>query len=369
MLESFSDDCCCELASGLEFIKLGPEKILLRSDFVALSLEGDTSIEFINSVLRKLKTPLSVLEICRLLPSYSPESVKQQLSELYEAGVIVMQTTDKSDSRLNPNYTSVLNEMGLDAFKTFERIKKCRVGIFGLESQGAHLARFLANVGVGELLLADPFPFESSHVELTGIRDIQKGAREDVVKKHLLSTGFLTKIFTGESDLTKETVLRFAESCDVLVGTFDRSFSSVNHWLNESAITLFKPVVFGELRATSAFAGPFVLPEKSPCWMCYKMRSLASESDFDLAMAIEEHFDQKKKPQLAMRPIFPGLPETLATTLGTEILRFLVGHHPLTLADKVSEYSSLNSRTTYHSVLHHPDCPVCGKKKNESIQH
>ena len=49
-------------------------------------------------------------------------------------------------------------------------------------------------------------------------------------------------------------------------------------------------------------------PGRSACWMCYRMRVLACEQDFDLAMAYEEHLDRKRQPSLAERPVLPALP-------------------------------------------------------------
>ena len=50
------------------------------------------------------------------------------------------------------------------------------------------------------------------------------------------------------------------------------------------------------LRATSTFAGPLFIPGRSACWMCYRMRALACEQDFDLGMTYEEHLDRKRQP-------------------------------------------------------------------------
>lgn len=69
----------------------------------------------------------------------------------------------------NPTFAVLLDQIGLGAEVTAERLARCKVAVFGLEAHGAHLARMLVDLGVGSLLLVDPFPFESAHLTLTPI--------------------------------------------------------------------------------------------------------------------------------------------------------------------------------------------------------
>jgi ribosomal protein S12 methylthiotransferase accessory factor len=97
--------------------------------------------------------------------------------------------------------------------------------------------------------------------------------------------------------------------------------------------------------------------------MCYRMRVLACEQDFDLGMAYEEHLDRKRQPNLAGRPLLPALPLQLAATLSLETLKFLIRLSQPILVDKVLSFDGLASETRMHPVLVKPFCPTCSKKK------
>jgi bacteriocin biosynthesis cyclodehydratase domain-containing protein len=98
--------------------------------------------------------------------------------------------------------------------------------------------------------------------------------------------------------------------------------------------------------------------------MCYRMRALACEQDFDLAMAYEEHLDRKRSPGLAQRPVLPALPVQLAATLALEAIKSLVRLNQPTLVDKVLAFDGLLSDSQTHPVLVKPGCPVCSKKNS-----
>ncbi len=99
--------------------------------------------------------------------------------------------------------------------------------------------------------------------------------------------------------------------------------------------------------------------------MCYRMRSLATETDFESAMAYEEHMDRRRRPSLVDRPVLPILPTHLSSILGLEALRYLIRLNQPRLVDRVLEFDALQMETQLHPILVQPACSVCGKKKSE----
>ena len=167
----------------------------------------------------------------------------------------------------------------------------------------------------------------------------------------------------GQGVFDRDRVRALSEGCRLLIVGWDRGFHAAHHWVNEAALDLGVPALFSELRATTSFAGPLFIPGRSACWMCYRMRVLACEEDFDLAMAYEEHLDRKRQPGLAGRPLLPALPLQLASTLALEALKFLIRLNQPTLVDKVLAFDGLLGETRTHPVLVKPFCPTCSKKK------
>lgn len=348
------------LAAGLEIVRLEASRYQLRSDFVALALSG-ASAEMLVELLGALRTPLAISDILARFPDYRPQSLRQQIDAFVNEGVLVVAASD--DETVNQPFAALLDEMGLGADAALATLAATKIAIFGLEAHGAHVAQMLANAGVGHFVLTDPFPFEAVHHTLTPVRDPRatKGSREAAVARLVAAAGANVSI-SSDANLTRERVLELAQDCRLLLVCWDRGFQAAHHWANHAARELGVPALFSELRATSSFAGPLYLPGRSACWMCYRMRALAAEADFDLAMAYEEHLDRARMPSLGARALLPTLPQQLASTLALEALKLLLRLNQPTLVDKVLAFDALLGESRTHPVLVKPFCSVCSKK-------
>lgn len=348
------------LAPGLEIVPLGESSFKLRSDFAAVKLSGEAAVDLVERVLSGLHRPLAFDEIAERMPGYSPESLREQVETLLREGILVPAGEENAD---NPPLLALLEEMGLSAAATAQRLAQCRVSVFGLEAHGAHVARLLAEVGVGRLVLVDPFPFESAHFTLTPVVDPGAAgrSRQDAVAG--LLSRFPAVGTAGDAPLDAARVSELVADSDLAVVCWDRGFAAAHHWANRSCLEHGVPGLFSELGSTRSIAGPFFLPLRSACWMCYRMRNLACEPDFDLAISYEEHLDRKKQPTLAQRPVFPALPGQLGSVLGLEAFKYLIRLHQPMLVDRVLEFDAFSAVAQAHPVLVKPDCPVCSKKK------
>lgn len=334
----------------------------MRSDFAALELSGETAAELVEKVLGALDRPLTLAEISERLPGYRAESLRGQLDSLVREGVLVTGPAPAASGG-NPTFTALLDEMGFGAGETLARLAGSSVAVFGLEAHGAHVAQLLADAGVGRLVLADPFPFETAHHALTPVREpLAVGMSREAATARLVARPGLQVTTAGQGTFDRDRVRALSADCQLLIVCWDRGFQAAHHWANEAALEFGVPALFSELRATSTFAGPLFLPGRSACWMCYRMRALAAEQDFDLAMAYEEHLDRKRRPSLAGRPVLTALPLQLASTLALEALKLLIRLNQPTLVDKVLAFDGLLSETRTHPVLVKPFCPACSKK-------
>ena len=354
------------LAPGVEIVELDRARFQFRSDFVAMEMTGEAAADLVDRVLAGLSTPLSFDEIVVRMPGYRAESIRRQLDALVDEGVLVVgNPTDGRPLGGNLPFDHLLNEIGFDASETTERLEAQTVAVLGLEAHGAHVAGMLADSGVGTLVLVDPYPFEEAHRILTPVSDpAAVGAiRQDAVASLLRRDGLQVELPTTRDPLERAAVVDAVRTADLAVVCWDRSMSAAGHWANEASISSGTPALFSELRATSLFAGPFLFPGRSACLMCYRMRSLASETDFESAMAYEEHLDRRRHPSLAERPVLPTLPSHLASILALEALRYLIRLNQPRLVDTVLEFDALQFETRFHPVLVEPACPACRKKK------
>lgn len=336
----------------------------LRSDFDAVELTGEAATEFAQKVLTELTEPLGLDAIRAKVPGYSPDSVTRQLEALVGLGLVI-ELSDVDDAR-PPPFAAFLTTIGRNTDETAGRLARATVAVFGLEAHGAHLARMMAQVGIGTIRLVDPFRFESGHLALTPVSDpLSVGLRRQAaVARLLVSSG--ARLESVDEELDADAVRALVTGCDLVFGCWDQAYGIASHWLNRAALATGVPALFGELRATSTLAGPLYLPHRSACWMCYRMRAVACAPDFEQAIAFEEHIDRVRRPSLVTRPLLPFLPELLASSMAIEALRLLLGLHPPVLVDSIAEYDAMSSATEMQPVLAVPDCPVCSKKKSRA---
>lgn len=326
-------------APGLEVVRLDDERFLLRSDFVALELSGDAGAELVEHVLRS-PHPLSLDEVARLMPRYRRESLEEELRRLVAERVLV--SANRAYPPRQRQFAALLDALGMDVAAALDRLAQASVAVLGLEAHGALVARELADAGVGRLLLADP-------------------NAEAEVARALARDGLELRTSDGAA-VDREAVFEIVGDAQLAIVCWDRGLGAAAHWANEAAVEHDVPALFSELHGTKTFAGPLVLPHRSACWMCFRMRSLACESDFERAMAYEEHLDRARTSRLVERPLLPALAGQLASLLALEAIKLLVKLDQPKLAGKVIEFDGVASELHAHPVLAEPACSVCGKK-------
>jgi ribosomal protein S12 methylthiotransferase accessory factor len=351
------------MAPGVELVPVSQDRYTLRSEFDAFELAGEAATDFAERVLAELHRPLGLDIILRRLDGYSPDSVTRELDQLVDRGLIVK--VSHVDAAPQKPFAAFLETMGRDADETGKRLAEVTVAVFGLEAHGAHLARMLAQMGIGTIRLVDPNPFVAGHLTLTPVTDPRSvGLSLQSAAASMLSRFEVRTECAPETvELGADLVRTIVTGCDIAFGCWDQAFGVASHWLNQASLDTGVPVLFGELRATTVLTGPLHLPHRSACWMCYRMRAIACAPDFEQAMAFEEHLDRARRPSLASRASLPVLPELLAASMAMEAVRLLLGIHPPIHVDNISEYDAMSGALNNHPLLVVPDCPVCSKKK------
>jgi ribosomal protein S12 methylthiotransferase accessory factor len=350
------------MAPGVELVRIAADRYTLRSEFDAFELAGEAASDFAQNVLVELHNTLALDEIHARLPGYAPDSVTGHVELLVSRGLVVEIATRDAPPLLP--FGAFLDVMGRDTDDVARRLAQLKVAVFGLEAHGAHLARMLAQIGVGAVRLVDPHPLEAGHLALASLTKPESaGLSLQVAVAHALAPFDVRVECEGDAvELDAARVRSIVDGCDIAFGCWDQTFLAASHWLNQAAIETGVPVLFGELRASSTITGPLLLPGRSACWMCYRMRSIACAPDFEQAMSFEEHLDRTRRPRLASRASLPALPELLASSMALETLRVLLGLHPPIHVDSVSEYDAMSGAVQNHPVLAVPNCPVCSKK-------
>lgn len=364
------DSAYYSLAAGIDTVPLNDGSLLCRSDTLAIRIEGAFARVLVQRVLPLLDGQRSFEQVAALLSDLPGDELRQRLDALVQAQVLARREQPALVASTHPTLApllAMLETIGLEAPGAIQTLQQLRIVIVGLEAHGAQLGATLADCGIGSLLLIDPFPCQPGNLALMPLIGPQAVgvARERALQMALQGRGVTSEItIGGAQELTKERIAALAAGAHLLVGCFDKGFSATNHWINRASLAHGIPALYAELRGHTALIGPAVMPGETACYMCYRMRSIACEEDFNAAMSYEEFLDRQKRPALHERGVLPMLPPYIGSLLALEILKQSLSLSLPALTNNVLEFNALTLQTATHSILQKPDCPVCGEKKN-----
>jgi bacteriocin biosynthesis cyclodehydratase domain-containing protein len=323
--------------------------LLFRSDTKSFKVEGAFASLLATQVLPQLNGRTAVDEIANTF-KLPVAALKQNLDALVDAGVLERSDTTLPEETINPRLT-LAQALAARPEEVNARLASASISIFGLEGVGELIAEQLASLGFGQLKLVDPF-----------------AGRERAVAERLQSRFENARVTpAGESALDKERVLELGRGSDVLIACWDKGYEAGNYWVNRASIELNVPAVFCTLGGVQAFAGPFVVPGMTACYMCAKMRSLATVEEFADAMAAERFFDNLKTPGFIHREFFVSSLSILAGLLATDVYKYVVLQYQPALLGQIVEFDPMALTLERHTVLEQPQCPVCSKKKTSHV--
>ena len=333
---------CYQAAPGVELVALDNGAVLFRSDTVSCRLEGTSASLVAGELWPRLASWRALDDLAAALPDYAAASIAGMLDELAGAGLVHARSGPPPAPAATSPAGLALAALGVDPADAAERLAALRLGVFGLGRVGALLAEGLAQAGVGGLLLADP-----------GIED-----RLAATVGRVAASAPATRLLPAPGQWSREAVADAVADLDLTICVIDRGHLAARHWVNQAALATGRPALFGELTLAGALVGPLVLPGESACYMCLRMRHLATLDEFANAFAYERELDARRQPD-PDRPIFPGLAEACAGLLIAEAVKLLFGPLRPGSINAVLELEILEPALRRHVLLQRPDCPHC----------
>ena len=359
------------LAPDIALVRLKEGVILFKSDTLSIKLEGESAAFLADQVIPLLNGENDFQYVASQFNRIAPEDLQANLNHLVHAGVLKC-----GDEKKNGSVTSVvsgafmnfLGTIGQDEKKVAPKLAHFKVAVIGLDAHGTQTVLSLQQAGMRNFLLLDPFPCDRDYLNFFPFLEPYAGSgepKQNVLKRYLESHIPALNVSTGPEQLTKETLEPVISDCQLCIVCMDKGFSAIFYWINQLSVTHGIPVLYSALRSHLCFAGPFVIPGKTSCYMCYKMRQVATYDDFDEGMYYEEYLNNQKLPAFGNRTLFPAGVQFIAGILSSEATKYALSLAPPALSDKVLEFNSLTFENKTHTLLQKPDCPVCEKKKTD----
>jgi bacteriocin biosynthesis cyclodehydratase domain-containing protein len=358
-----------QLAPGVDVVPLNDDALLFRSATLSIKVDGSMAVVLRERVLPLLRQPRRFDELHASLPELAADDLQASLDSLAEARVLRRSAQPPTSGPEHP-FAAFANEVGVDWDLVRQRLDEAAVAIFGLEAHGAHLAVALARLGIGALTLADSFPIVDSDALLLPEAAYRPGLTRQAALGQAIAEVSNSTAVTYADELSREAVAALAHQKTLLVGCFDRGYEAAQHWVNRAAVAANVPALFAEISTHVATVGPGVLPGQTACYMCYRMRRIACDENYEESMAYERFLNERKQPAFSSRATAPALPAYVASLLANEVFKLIALRHPMTLGGKVLQFDALTLETHTDSVLRQPECPACRppKKARESTQ-
>ncbi len=221
-----------------------------------------------------------------------------------------------------------------------ERLAQSSALIVGLGGLGSVASLYLANAGIGQLLINDFDRVDASNLPRQLLfRASDVGAfKTEATAVRLRDANPSVQVNTLNGQLDVDALKAAAQDCDLVLDCTDNFRTRL--LINEACVATRKPLVSG---AAIRFEGQIaVFPNcgTGPCYRC-----LYSDED--------ENFES-----CAGQGILAPVAGTVGTIQATEALKLLLGLDS-GLCDHLWVYDGLSGATRSVAIQRKPDCPVC----------
>ena len=133
----------------------------------------------------------------------------------------------------------------------------------------------------------------------------------------------------------------------------DHGRASLLYRVNRACHKARIPWTSASVSGFEAILGPTVIPGATPCYLCYKMRSIACADNPG------EEFELERSPAaIKDRENTAFASGAAGHLLGLEAMKFLAGLAPSMLGS-IAVLDFLSMTLTRHKVLRKPACPIC----------
>lgn len=233
-----------------------------------------------------------------------------------------------------------------------------KVIVYGLEPWGVEAARHLARAGVRSLVLVDP----DSRAAV-----VQDSAEVFATAARLSAEAPQCKVLAASADDLSAHLAELSAEGGLLVVALRRS--AVPHLVSVSRLAHIAgvPQLYGTLKGVEAIIGPLVVPHRSACWNCWRLRETAC-SPFPWAeRLVQAEWEARTTSRGDPAPVVDPMAAVLGAHLAFSAITFLTGLGP-PKTSTLRVHNFVTSAMTEHRVMQMPRCRVCGGAPQTSAQ-
>jgi len=235
----------------------------------------------------------------------------------------------------------ILPEIDLAGQHTLRASSVLCVGAGGL---GSPVALYLAAAGIGRLGIVDADVVDCSNLQrqiLHGTGDVGR-AKTDSAADALRRLNPHVDVVRHAVGLTRDNASQLLEGWDVVVGATDNL--DARYWINEAAVRLAKPNVYGAIGRFDGQASVFAPHRGGPCYRCLYPEPPVPGPELGAASN-------------GVLGVVPGI---VGCIQAAEALKWILGIGS-SLLGRLLVLNALEMRFREVQIRPDPACPVCGK--------
>jgi ribosomal protein S12 methylthiotransferase accessory factor len=288
------------------------------------------------------------------VPGYEEESVLSFLADLERKGFV--ERVGEHDRSHHPQERFLAAWVGAEVEHTHQ-LRETRLVVAGLEPWGVAAACELVASGIGHLILYDDALLGEDDLLATRAfsPEMVGRGRAQALREALGERAHSTEVTTAS---LSELELPADGEYDLVMGAF--APDALPSWLALARLCHSSGTtsISGFLQGHEAVIGPLVLPGRTACWNCFRLRQIANAASPKDERSVHDALIEHRAPPRP-RAYLATMPPLVGQLLALEVVKFLVARSsPLT--GRVLFHDLIGTESALHSVVRVPWCEVCG---------
>jgi molybdopterin-synthase adenylyltransferase len=266
---------------------------------------------------------------------------------------------------------SLYHELGFEQKDVQKHLANARVAVFGLAGSGLVAATNLATAGIGFLRLCDhAFTLESDSLmmpawvnQIGAFRGVEAARQIEAITSLSSANAEGTRTEIVTDPLTDDaTINALLDDVNLVIVATDAVSVNLAYRLNRLCLKMQRPLLPGGAAGVEGTVGPLVFSLDGPCYLCYRMRSMACAKLPEAELAIEQFLNRERRSQPRLRENLPMGQMLVGSYMALEAVKMLLGL-PIATNGKLLHLDLLGTKLTHNVVLKKPGCPHCSRQE------
>lgn len=360
------------LHAGVEVISVNGETVLLRSFSKTVMLSGEFVSSDLPDLLRRMDGKATFQEITTNMNETQRREFEQFLMLLLSKNLIHDKISADGDSFLQNRDGEKSHEyaywslLGASESEAIRRLASASVVIVNLGGVGLTVTRVLAASGVGKITAIDPHFVRASDVAFGyKLEDVGKSRAKTLAQD--ISVAKCKEFIPYTLDVSKLSNWdEVISDADLVVLCSDGMCLNAYDTTNETCIRHKTRWVSARIDRNRGIIGPFVVPEQTPCFRCYELRSRANSEHPEDHEALYRHW--KNTDDIPDDwPIIPPYANVVGNYLALDIQRVLASNQLSIFHGRMFHIDFQTYESRFHEILKLPRCPACSRERERPL--